>query len=245
MENGKLAGLGVCLLALTGCTVSPGERATDFLTDDRPKMVIEIDHQANRPPADSAVNLLRQRSEERLHKPEGITFRIQPIQANHAQWTVEELQGLEKQNRDLARTRDTAALYVLVLGGSYGGHPVLGVAYGPSSIAIFKDNIERANTVGGVPLFAADALEESVLIHEFGHILGLVNIGTPMVRPHEMTMDPKPETPHHEGRGHSTNMQSVMWWQAEAGVLDGLAGGGPPNQFDTDDIADLRAAGGR
>jgi hypothetical protein len=57
-----------------------------------------------------------------------------------------------------------------------------------------------------------------------------------MVTPHEDAAHP----------GHSTNRDSVMYWQAEGtDVVSLFLQGGAPDDFDANDIADLRAIGGR
>jgi hypothetical protein len=75
------------------------------------------------------------------------------------------------------------------------------------------------------------------MTHEVGHILGLVNNGIPMQKARE---DP-------DHRGHSSNPRSVMYWKVETGnIIDFLRNGNRiPNEFDEDDKADMRAAGGK
>jgi hypothetical protein len=54
-------------------------------------------------------------------------------------------------------------------------------------------------------------------------------------------------TPHEDGQHpkHSTNDQSVMYWAVENTLgIQGLLGT-IPNQFDQNDIDDVRAAGGK
>jgi hypothetical protein len=237
--------------ALSGCfrPTSPGSSGDDFLSRAMPKMIVEIDYQSGKQLASASVDLLRTRIGERLDKPGGVTYEQTAIQASRSVWTVDALRQLEEANRNHYRKVDTVVLYVLVLGGGYeadsGGGRVLGVAYGSSSVAIFKDNIEASATLGGIPLFSSVDVEKAVLIHEFGHILGLVNIGLKMQRPHEMTQDPDTSTSRNEGRGHSNNKDSVMFWAVESDAVARVFNGPPPTQFDADDIADMRAAGGK
>jgi hypothetical protein len=102
---------------------------------------------------------------------------------------------------------------------------------------MFQETIREA--AQGLPLVTAPAssIEKAVLVHELGHILGLVNNHLPMATPHEDT--------GHET--HSTNQNSVMFWAVEqSDIVEFLQGRTePPNQFDSDDIADMRAAGGK
>ena len=132
---------------------------------------------------------------------------------------------------------------VYVAGGSQddtSDGKVLGAAYHGTSIVMFKGTI-NANTGGGAlsgkPPTAF--VERAVLVHEFGHAAGLVNLGAPMQAPHEDASHPH----------HSTNQKSVMYWAVENSA--GLVGivncitlpndCGIPYQYDDNDKADLRA----
>jgi hypothetical protein len=250
----SLAGLVISIVAaalLAGCfhNEAPGAEGHDFLGAAVPKMVVEIDYQNGKELSASTVDLLRTRIGERLNKPGGVTYQQGSIAVSQDTWTIDEIRDAEKANRDHDPRIDTAALYVLVVGGKYERDTtngrVLGVAYGPSSIAIFKDNIQASGGGLGLPLFSTIDVEKAVLVHEFGHVLGLVNIGLDMVQPHEMTQDPVPETSQNEGRGHSSNKGSVMYWAVESSLVSQIFEGPPPNQFDANDIQDMRAAGGK
>lgn len=239
--------LVLLLAALSGCfharSAAPGGAARDFLQGNPySKLVVEIDFQASKPPADSAVELLKKTADERLNKPGGIQVEKTSFSTSESQWSAAKLRDLESSKRGRRTGGDTAALYVLYLGGSYAGDTadskVLGVAFGPSSVAIFKDNIESAGlSLGPIPVFTTVDIERSVLVHEFGHILGLVNLGTPMVKNHE---DPDPKH-----AGHSSNKGSVMYWAIESNAISRAFGNTPPTEFDADDKADLKAAGGK
>ncbi len=246
--------IGVLLGTLfAGCfhTSAPGSEGSDFLSSRVPKMIVEIDHQNGKELAAATVELLRTRIGERLSKPGGVTYQQGGVAVSQESWTLEEIRSAEKTHRDHDGKLDTAALYVLVVGGRYekdtDNSRVLGVAYGPSSIAIFKDNIQTSGSGGlGLPLFSGVDVEKAVLVHEFGHVLGLVNIGLDMVEPHEMAQDPVPETSQNEGRGHSNNQDSVMYWAVESSLFTQFLGNDPPpNQFDANDLKDMRAAGGK
>ena len=61
----------------------------------------------------------------------------------------------------------------------YAGDPnVLGIAYRNTSMAIFQETIARHT--GGALEPSAATVEGTVAAHEFGHVLGLVNNGSPM-----------------------------------------------------------------
>lgn len=227
---------------LAGCFNRPGNAAVDMVTDRRyTKLFVEIDYQGDNRPRDEAVELLKTRISERCHKPGGVQVELRSFDSPRTSWTSGDLRSTENELREHHASGDTAVLYVLYLAGHFSPAPsegrVLGVAYGSTSFAIFQDTVEDASRQAGlVPLpFQASDLERSVLVHEFGHILGLVNVGTPMVRPHE-----DPEKP-----GHSNNKDSVMYWAVESSAIGRIFTGPPPTQFDENDVADLRRIGGK
>ncbi|MHC4829033.1 MAG: hypothetical protein ACYTFT_01555, partial [Planctomycetota bacterium] len=55
-----------------------------------------------------------------------------------------------------------------------------GLAFGGSEIALFKERLTEAS-----PEEVREAAEKAVLLHEVGHLLGLVNNAIPMVADHE------------------------------------------------------------
>ena len=76
-------------------------------------------------------------------------------------------------------------------------------------------------------------LESAVLMHEFGHVLGLVNNGTPM-------------TQNHEGEsGHCDNEDCLMFYAAETGDMLAILGGGSIPTLDEQCLDDLQANGGK
>lgn len=236
--------------ALAGCMdfLSPagpggaGDWAGEFLSDDTYRsLTIEVDAIEGHAPAQSAMDLLRQRAEERLRKPDGIELTPDDaIPTSQARWSVEEIRSLEDRHRDLRKEGSNAVLYVLYLDGEFeGGSGVVGLAYSASSFAIFKERIQELSR-DQPPLVGVTArdVERSVVVHELGHLLGLVDNGIPMCTPHE--------DPDHEH--HSDNNDSVMFWAVERNPFSNFVqrfDTTPPTQFDSDDICDMRQAGGR
>ena len=248
----KLLALLVVASLAAGCTLpwpprqdGPGDAAHDLVSGAKyPKLLVEIDHPPNAGPHAAALDVLRATLREVTGKS-SIDVEVDasiPSEPNK-KYTFEEIERLEEQHRDHQTRGDTAVLYVLyVAGGSSGDSDdgvVLGAVYAGTSIVMFKGNIRSSS--GGGPLSSRppeEVVERAVLVHEFGHAAGLVNLGAPMQRPHE---DP-------ENQGHSSNRNSVMYWAVESSaglaLLCQLGLGtdcGVPYQFDADDKADLRA----
>ena len=78
------------------------------------------------------------------------------------------------------------------------------MAVDASTVALFSDTIEEADGPFGRP--SVEDVENSVLVHEVGHLLGLVNLVYQSPIDHE-----DPDHP-----GHSSNDESVMYWAVES-----------------------------
>ncbi|HYD10133.1 MAG TPA: hypothetical protein VEA78_08525, partial [Acidimicrobiales bacterium] len=112
---------------------------------------------------------------------------------------------------------------VFVHGHWHESDTVLGVAVSGDTAAIFVDAVEDAAS----PLVGSAAIEEAATLHEVGHLLGLVDL-------HLDTGRADPEHP-----GHSANRNSVMYWAVESTLITDVLVGGPPREFDGDDLRDL------
>lgn len=245
--------LALSFALVAGCSSITGGNgagsAAQEIVDPRlhAKLVVEIDYPVGAAPNAEAKSVLRStlaevtgRDASRIELVESADIPSEP----NRKYTVNDIIALENEHRDRRTAGDTAALYVVYVAGGYseddGDSRVLGIAYRGTSLAIFKGNIQaatRSQVVGGisVPTVEEKCIERAVLVHEFGHAAGLVNLGTPMQRPHE---DP-------QNRGHSSNKESVMYYAVENTVdLFAFFTGGCsdiPYQFDADDKADLAA----
>lgn len=127
-----------------------------------------------------------------------------------------------KQGR--ATTDGVGVVHVLYLAGSFEKEGVLGVAVRGDTLALFSDEMDAATS----PFVARSRMERAVIVHELGHVLGLV----------DLFLDDNREDPEHPG--HSRNRASVMYWAVETSLVGQVLGGPPPVEFDSDDISDLR-----
>ena len=150
--------------------------------------------------------------------------------AGQDSYTADEVRGLEAEHRDHYTQAQDDALwaYILVLDGTFDEGNVVGIAYYNTSTAFFGKTIREIS--GGLTQPSREKVEATVFRHEFGHILGLVDNGTPMQEGHR-----------DDGNGpHCTNEQCVMYYAIEttdyfANIFDGTVPGF--EQFCTADMA--------
>lgn len=218
---------------------APGVSAHDLLSAAiYSSLVVEVDYVQGQQPSTSALQLLETRLEERCNKPGGVTIVVDDqVPSGGTVYSVAANKALEAQHRSTFAAGSTAAIYVLYLDGrsdqDANGASVLGWAHGPTSIGIFSESIISASNA----LVSPAQVEGAVLVHEAGHVLGLVNNGTPMVAAHE-------DVTH---RAHDIDDSCIMHWRIETSNIRDLIinGGSLPTQFDARCVEDLRANGGR
>jgi hypothetical protein len=118
-------------------------------------------------------------------------------------WTVAEVQKLAKAQGN-SSSATTYEIFFLN-GRAAEGAGIIGFHIsGTNIIAIFKDVIKT--TGDGMPLEAVPKyVEQSTLVHEMGHALGLVNNGLPMIDKHQ-------DKAH---GAHCSDSKCVMYWSNE------------------------------
>lgn len=214
-----------------------------------PNLVIEVDYARGFEPSEFALDALLATLEEVTDKDRITILPPTPLPdeqrfRSDVNW-VEGAIGLHEEffdSHDPSSIRygegDTAYLHLMYLNGRYEGNKSAAMGLATSrTIFIFPSYfrekagllIRTANQI--VPDDTSQRIERSVLIHEMGHMMGLVNGGAPMVRDHD------------DGTRHSSNPKSVMHRGIEAslGPRTELLDNEYPYKFDHDDLADLRA----
>lgn len=202
-----------------------------------PVLLVEIDHPDGRPPSAMAIDALAERLREVTAKREVRFAPPEPFRPHSSSRSVEEISDLQREVRSFETGGDTIVLHVLYADSvcREGEWSALGYAGGGEAVVCIQA-IDEGLRVGPIALDdpSRERMERAVLVHEVGHVLGLVNLGAPMVRPHEDTEHP----------GHSASRDSVMFWQMDAqeALLGFLADEvGPTFAYDADDLADLKA----
>ena len=254
----------VCLaFALPGCLKSVGIGGSDapgpvdYVSSNKyDKWVIEMDFVEGKDPTPAAISYLVARLKEVVNKPGGVEVqRSDTLAPRGGSWSQDDVLTTANRTRDLRTDGDTVVLHLLFLDNQYKDANVLGITYSYSQggrvsssgpIAIFSDAIKGAACPPPLGLCLNElAIWEAVLVHEFGHAMGLVDLGAPMQRNHEAetcTVDGEARP----DQGHSSSSSSVMHCAVETvNIANVFGGGGPPTTYDADDKADLCALGGK
>lgn len=190
-------------------------------------LLVEVDWMSGRKPSASSLAHLESILRRELAKPDGVKVAFGgEISTARTSWTVDDMAAAERRFRAQRSSGSRVTMWVAFVGGSFSENDsALGAAFAASAAVVFRDRISDATSA----VLLAPEIERSVLVHEAGHLLGLVNIGYRSPRNHE-----DPAHPH-----HSVNPDSVMYWAVEDLSIRNILGGGPPDDFDADDRADL------
>lgn len=208
-----------------------GANGRAYLRGDRGRVVVEVDVQDGASLPSGALDHLRATlagltASEVVLDVDGV------FASERTDWSTADLRATSDATRDVRSDATTATLHLLVVRG---GHvrdgettSAIGLAYSASQIAVFPD---RWSDLGGSLLGTSEQVARSVLVHELGHLLGLVNLTYTSAIDHE-----DPDHP-----GHSSNRGSVMYWAIESTAIGQVFSGPPPDTFDDADLADLDA----
>lgn len=254
----------LCFLALCGCTAFGGGELpasiegdlshsglsyTDLVTSEPYDTLRIVVHRApGEAPSDGAAarvlrELERLRALGALGKPGGVELldgAVVPLDGT--EHTAEALDRALVEHAWPPTNGDAAVVNVLYADGHYAGdgesQAILGYAYGGGYLVMLPDSIDHTchEGLGSLTEEACEAVEAMVLLHELGHLFGLVDNGVPMVRDH---VD--------RANGHHDRSEDcVMYWSiARPGVLAALAQawltGTDMNGFDRDCVDDLLA----
>lgn len=217
-----------------------GSSANDLLSDNTFKsMVIELVYVEGFEPTPSAIDNFVSFLESRTFKPNGITVEKRAISSpGKDTFTIEDIADIEKEERQNYNTANKIAIWMLFIDGKSdkdsGNSAVLGTAYWNTSFVIYEETVQNFSNSPFEP--NRSLLETTVVTHEFGHILGLTNLGSPLQSDHEDEEHPK----------HCDVETCLMFWSAETGAgITNMANMSTAPQLDAQCIADLQANGGK
>lgn len=186
------------------------------------KVVLEIDYQQNAPPATGMLlgmdiwNLFYTNATQLFSKQKTFTVPSTLSQMESlsgitgTSFTAQQILDIANKHRNLSDTADTSTFYFLYLNGYFNDgmtvrQDVLGVSIGKTSvIAMFRPVIDSSSGNATTRKY----VEQSTLIHEFGHAVGLVNNGISMASPHQDTAN----------GAHDLNQHCVMYYANEGAL---------------------------
>jgi hypothetical protein len=209
----------------------------NFLSSQKyDRLIIEINYVNGYEPTDASMQNLVAFLTNRLNKPKGITVVKKGIPSPvKSPFTIQDIKLLERIYRKLNPTLNTLTVHILFLDAGYNldNSKILGIAYGSTSIAIFEKTIMDYS--GGLTQPNQNDLETTVINHEFGHLLGLVNNGSPDLSGHQDTANGH----------HCNNTGCLMYYTAQTSdIAANLIGGNIPD-LDSQCINDLQSNGGK
>lgn len=208
-----------------------GNSAKDFLTTMKyTSLIVEINYMPGFEPDASTLNNFSSFLSTYLHKPEGITLRKNAMPASSkAQLTINDLAEMEKKHRTAFTYGSTITVHVLITDAAYSNDDIFATSYWNTSYCLFGKTI--AENSGGFGQISRQQLMATLLEHEFGHLLGLVDQGSPMQQQHKDAAN----------GAHCSNTKCLMYYAIEtnASVVPTIP------TLDVACRADLKANGGK
>lgn len=214
---------------------SVGASAHDLLSPEKYTFLkIEIQYMPGFQPDAGSVSNLSSFLNGIVNKPGGIQITEKQIPASgNTSLSLTQVEAIEKQYRTVYTNNAQSGVYFLFTDGNYTDNSVLGVSYRNTSVCLFGKTIH--DNSGAIGQTSRATLESAVMEHECGHILGLVNTGSPMQVPHE--------DPSHAR--HCNNQNCLMYYAMETTDMLGFLSGGTIPALDANCRADLKANGGK
>ena len=157
-----------------------GTSAEDILSDDiYQSLTIEIVYSDTFRPQEATLNNLRNFLSERVNKPGGVQIvETQIPLPGTAPYVTNEIRDIEDDVRTKYTSGDDIAIFVFFADGNAQTDTettlTLGTAYRNTSIVIYERTLQEIGASPQTP--DRTTLETTTLLHEFGHLLGLVNI---------------------------------------------------------------------
>lgn len=212
-----------------------GASANNLLSNERyNSLLIEVQYMPGYAPDSQAIEHLKNFLSTFLRKDGGITIIQREIPGTSSpSLSAEDIRQIENTNRTVFTNGSTLAVSILYTNGQYTNNNTLGIAYRNTSVALFGKTI-RENS-GGFGQASRTKLEATVLEHELGHLMGLVDLGSPMQTNHKDSSN----------GNHCNNQNCLMYYTSETTDILGFLTTGNIPQLDNNCKADLKANGGK
>ena len=209
-----------------------GTSAHDLLSPSvYTSLLVEISYMPGFEPDASSITNLSVFLNSYCNKPAGIRIFLQPIPTSgKVNLTLNDVVAIEKKYRTVFTSGNLFTVHFLITDGYYNSSTTFGTSYWNSSSCIFGQAIY--DNAGGIGQVTRPNLVSTILMHEFGHLLGLVNQGSPMQAAHVDAAN----------GAHCTNSNCLMHYAIETSTA---GGNGAIPSLDGNCIADLKANGGK
>lgn len=242
------------LLFLIGCSVDDpedkntshrndlalGASAKDFLSDEKfSALEVEIVYVTGFEPTSQTLSSLTTFLNKYLNKPGGITVKTRAIPSPEVgTYSIQEILSVEKEHRTVYSEGPKLGSFIFFADEkseeSSIERKIIGKAYLNTSMIVFdKEVTEMSGSI------SRSDIQITALHHEFGHLFGLVNNGSPAQSPHE---DSDPKKRAHCNVGGCLMAAAIEFKAAAQSLVDG------ENQvldFDEKCRLDLKANGGK
>ena len=212
-----------------------GASADELMRADKyTSLIIEVQYMEGFKPDEQALANFKIFLQQHLHKPGGIFMVVKQIKAiDDTILSRKQVNQLRKANRTVYTKKNRFAMYILYTNGDFYNNHVLGQAFRNTSIVIYGKTVQKYAHVFSFP--TQTTIETTLLLHEMGHLLGLVNEGSPMNHDHaDSTYE-----------AHCSNSNCIMYWNMSLKPEMGPYRPRTIPEFDSACLADLKANGGR
>ncbi len=174
----------------TANLLATGDSANDMLSNDNfDKILIEIGYVAGFRPTQSALSQLTDYLRQHTRKETIEIVYNELASPTEDELTLQEIANLETKNRTAFNSGSTLAIYIYFADAPAEGDDMeqglvtLGAVYRNTSMVIHEVTIRKL-AARSLTISNAD-VETATLNHEFGHLFGLVDLGSDMVNDHQ------------------------------------------------------------
>jgi len=231
----------------TANLLATGDSANDILSNDTfTKLLIEIAYVNGFQPTMESMNNFQAFLQARTFKQDIEILYNELPSPNEAELSLQEIADLESDNRTAYNEDSTLAIYIYFADAPSEdddpneGTVTLGAVYRNTSMVIHESTV-RDLAQQSSQITNAD-VETATLNHEFGHLLGLVDLGTTPVNDHE-----DPNATHHCDILGCLMRAELQFGSGIMGMLSSRVskGNAAVPGLDSECILDLQQNGGR
>lgn len=214
--------------------LSIGKSAHDLLSAEKyATLNIQILYTPGNNPDAGAITNLTGFLNVLINKPGGINFTTKLIPASgKSTLSLSDIKTIENEYRTVFNTGNSVGTCLIYLDAAYSEPNTLGLAYLNTSMVVFGPTMQSNS--GGLNQPGRTRLESIILEHEFGHNLGLVDLGSPMQINHKAN-----------NSSHCNVASCLMYFSTNVNQMGGVLLSGPLPPLDDNCKNDLKANGGK